>query len=577
MTDNERKYIVLDIKKIKPQLTRDLWDTNTYLYLVKMSVLYKSYAKLDDYKKANEYAKEFLRKANGKTIRMVPDKSERSVLISLVHETYFFLARQGLFHYYLIAMELKREPKDKFYGPRMKQLRPIVDALQKLHDGVYTKMILMMPPRTGKSTLGQLYSTMVMGERYNKSEITVSFGDSVARLFYNQIYNFTTDTMYNYAKIFPKAAAYVETQKKEKTIDLGEARGFTTYAFRSIDGSITGSLEATELMYLDDVIKNIEQAKNIDRLDDAWAKIVTDVWQRIKWSEGCKFLAIGTNWSNQDPLARLIDEYGDDDDCLVIRIPALDYMTEKSNFDYKYGLGFTTKDYLNLRDRVLKDDPVAWSCIYQQTSLERGQVKFPEGDIQYIDELPDKKPTRKVGFIDPAFGGGDFLSFPIAYVYGEGIHKEVVIVDFVFDNRTKNLTIPRCSAKIKRYDLSIIWVESNNGGELYAGNLKDHLTLNHTSCKIVTKYAGTQVSKDARIEQYSDDIISFKFLSLKARKGNDDYARAMNNLLTYMPGQKSARMHDDCPDSLAGLAAHIIRRKNVIRPVSRNELQYKYL
>lgn len=54
------------------------------------------------------------------------------------------------FDAYLIFMELGREPKDRFYQPRRKILKRVVDALQQLADGELEELFLSLPPRTGK-------------------------------------------------------------------------------------------------------------------------------------------------------------------------------------------------------------------------------------------------------------------------------------------------------------------------------------------------------------------------------------------------------------------------------------------
>ena len=51
---------------------------------------------------------------------------------------------------YLLYLELKRNPEDRFYQPRRKVLKPIVDALQKLADGELRELFLSCPPRVGK-------------------------------------------------------------------------------------------------------------------------------------------------------------------------------------------------------------------------------------------------------------------------------------------------------------------------------------------------------------------------------------------------------------------------------------------
>ena len=57
------------------------------------------------------------------------------------------------FESFLIYMERYRPFKKKFYEPRKKTLKVVVDDLQDLENGVIEFYGLSMPPRVGKSTI----------------------------------------------------------------------------------------------------------------------------------------------------------------------------------------------------------------------------------------------------------------------------------------------------------------------------------------------------------------------------------------------------------------------------------------
>lgn len=52
---------------------------------------------------------------------------------------------------YLMYIEFDREPSKKFYLPRRKVLKVIVDDLQDLEDGKLDFLSISLPPRVGKS------------------------------------------------------------------------------------------------------------------------------------------------------------------------------------------------------------------------------------------------------------------------------------------------------------------------------------------------------------------------------------------------------------------------------------------
>ena len=78
----------------------------------------------------------------------------------------------------------------------------------------------------------------------------------------------------------------------------------------------------------------------------------------------------------------------------------------------------------------------------------------------YNGVLPDGEPDNICFVNDVAWGGGDSLSMPIAYVYGH----DVYIHDWIFDRRDKSCTKPRVVAKILQHKIKMGRTEANNGG-----------------------------------------------------------------------------------------------------------------
>ncbi|MEG0914328.1 MAG: hypothetical protein RSG57_01100, partial [Christensenellaceae bacterium] len=68
------------------------------------------------------------------------------------------------FDSYLLYVEWNREPDKKFYPPRRKQLKPIVDALQELADDKLDLLAVSLPLGCGKTTLAIFYLTWLGGK-----------------------------------------------------------------------------------------------------------------------------------------------------------------------------------------------------------------------------------------------------------------------------------------------------------------------------------------------------------------------------------------------------------------------------
>ena len=559
-----------DIDKLLTQLKEPRLRSNFYLFCKKMSVLYTFYIDEGDYESADKWAKQFIKECKGKELIELSE-TRRLELLNDIRSAYIYLGGRGYFHYFLLAMEFDRPLRERFYQPRMKQLKKVVQDLQDLYDRKIVFYLLEMPPRVGKTTIGLFFLAMCVGMHPNKSSLTASYAGYVASTFYDGILEFISDPRYNFKEIFPDCPL-VDTDSKNMSLDLKDKQRYKSITFRSIDGQITGALEANDVMYFDDLIQNIEEAKNIDRLDKAWDKVTVDLFQRMKPEEGCVLLAIGTNWSDKDPLTRLSELYQDNPKARVHRMPALDDDTDESNFDYDYGVGFSTEYYRNLRDNVYKDDPVSFNCIYQQKAMERVALDFPSDILKRYKELPPGKPDRIISFVDCAFGGGDCVSMPVCYVYKD----DGYIVDFVYDSRTYNYTEREVANMILKHKVAICTFESNNGGEFYCKDVKDLLKNEKHRCKITSERSPSSIAKWDRIEQYSVDILNFYYKDESLYERNSPYAQAMRNLTTYSSKARNPKKHDDCPDSLAGLSK-MIRRPRVTRVKSYNRSSLPYM
>lgn len=54
---------------------------------------------------------------------------------------------------YLLYLEINRRPNERFYQPRRRVLKQVVDALQMLVDDELDELFISMPPRVGKTTI----------------------------------------------------------------------------------------------------------------------------------------------------------------------------------------------------------------------------------------------------------------------------------------------------------------------------------------------------------------------------------------------------------------------------------------
>ena len=466
------------------------------------------------------------------------------------------------FDSYLIALEWNRKPEQRFYLPRRKVLKVAVDAIQSLENDELDELFLSQPPRTGKSTLMIFAMTWKIGKNSEMSNLYSAYSDKITNKFYDGCLEVITDNVtYRWNEIFYQFGyGKPLTDGKDLTIDIGRMKHYPSLTSRSIHGTLNGACDATGWIISDDLVSGIEEAINKDRLVSLWNKVDNNLIPRGKGKT--KFIWEGTRWANSDPIALRLEVLQREENkhirYKVINIPALNENGE-SNFDYDYGVGFTTEYYLSRRASFeYNQDIASWNAQYQGEPIEREGTVFESADMNYYNgELPpDDKFVRAFMAIDPAFGGGDYTSSPVCLQYTDGVY----IPDVVYDNGDKTITIPQIVEKVIAYKVTALRVECNKMTVSYKEELEKALEKKGVKINIQTKAAPNNQSKEARIFDKAPTIRGFYFLD--ENKRSKAYTTFMVNVYSFrVTGHNK---HDDAPDSLA-MAADFIERPAVAK------------
>ena len=447
------------------------------------------------------------------------------------------------FDAYLQAVEYGKPLDKKFYLPRRHYLKRYVEGYQEVLEGKLDFLSISMPKRCGKSQLGINFTNMLSGKFPDRSTLMEGTGDDLVQSFYKGCLEYIQQPNdYHFYDIFPESKL-VQTNAATKVINLLHKSRFPTVMCRSIDARQVGLSEATNLLYLDDCVEGREEAKNRQRLDDKWEVISGDIIGRA--IEGTPIVICGTRYSLYDPIGHLQEEMRKQGKrCKIIETPALDPVTDESNFEYiREGRKVFTTQYFRDQREMLSAEQ--FESEFQQQPFEAKGILFPEASLNRYFELPvDREPDSIIAVCDTADKGADYCSMPIAAVYGD----EVYIVDVVFDDSPPEVTKPECAKALMDNLVVAGTFESNNAGTYFARDVQQILTDRKYVCNIRTKR--TISNKQTRIEFASDNIIKhfyFKDPSLYAR--NSQYAMFMKQVTTYTRSGKVP--HDDAPDSLS--------------------------
>lgn len=486
------------------------------------------------------------------------DKAER--LRKLIFELYKLEAPYH-FDAYCLALEYDRPLEEQFYYPRRKVLSQFVEKLQELEEGKLQELFLSCPPRVGKTTLLLFYTTWVMGRHPESSNLYSSFSDIITQAFYNGVLEIMQDnTTYKYLEIFPTSEiAKAGTNAKDETIDLVRKKHYPTLTCRSLYGTLNGACDCNGILIGDDLIGGIEEAMNKDRLISAWSKVDNNLIPRAK--ESARILWCGTRWSIADPIGlrqNLLEEDMNfrNRKYVICNLPALNEKDE-SNFEYLYGVGFSTDFYKQRRASFERNnDTASWSAQYMCVPIERDGTVFSPEEFRYFDGvLPDTEIDRVFMAVDPAFGGGDFTASPVCVQYGEDIY----VVDVVYSNAEKNVTQPVIADKCLKYDVQVLQIEASRSLMSYVEGLQAKIREIGATTVVHTKPASNTTSKEQRIYDRAPDIREH-FIFLESGKRSKMYDLFMQNVFSFKIEGKNK--HDDAPDSLT-MASEMALRKTI--------------
>lgn len=453
------------------------------------------------------------------------------------------------FDSFMTYIELDRKPEKRFYAPRKHYLRPMVQGFQDVLDGKLRLLTISMPKRAGKSQTGINFVNMLSGKFPDRSTLMEGTGDDLVKSFYNGCLEYlTVPNEYLFYDVFPDARL-VQTNADTKTLNLKSKSRFPTIMCRSIDARQVGLSEATNVLYLDDCVEGREEAKNRQRLDDKWEVISGDIMGRA--IEGTPMVFTGTRYSLYDPIGRVQEHAQREGWALrAIEIPALDLVTDESNYEYeREGKKVFTTAYFREQRELLSAEQ--FESEFQQQPFEAKGLLFNKDELNYFFELPkDRDPDTIIAVGDTAESGSDSTSMPVAMIYGNAVY----IVDVVFDDSPAEVTKPECAKCLIENKVASAVFESNNAGQYYARDVDQIIRDRGYSVGIRTKR--TISNKQTRIEFASDNIKkNFYFKHPSTYKRGSQYWNFMKEVTTYTRSGKVP--HDDAPDSLSLLENEI--------------------
>lgn len=488
-----------------------------------------------------KYAFEY--KTTNKTILELIDCFYSVLLLEAQHKVI-----DSFFRY----IEHKREPKERFYMPRRKQLLKIglVDALQGMIDDKYDILCISLIPGAGKTTIEKFFNAAVIGWYPKDFNLFYSHSGDITRMYYDGIYDIVTNSdEYAWNEIFPDL--YVtSTNAKTEQFNVGKYKPFPSVQCTSVGSKNAGKVRASKFLLVDDMIGGIEEALNPAILEKLWSKYSVDARQRkIKDTDGknCKEIHIATRWSVQDVIGRIQKMYEGNPRVKVIAVPDVDPVTGKSNFDYEFS-GFDEEFFA---DQQLLMDDISYKCLYKQEPIEREGLLFPEDKIRRYLNLPHGVPEIVTAQCDTKGKGTDYFVMPVFQKFGEDYY----CVDAVCDNTADyEMQYENAANMLVNNEVIECEFERNAGGDRVAMEVNKRVEAKGWICNITD--VPTETNKEARIFQCSNWILQhviFKDASKYTPK--EPYGVMMTLLKQYSVSGK--KQLDDVPDVFSNFALRI--------------------
>ena len=449
----------------------------------------------------------------------------------------------------------------------------VIDRIEKIEgyrgncitveDGVYLVGKTLKP--THNSTLSLFALAWLTMKRPNSHSAIGSHSGILAEGFYDEMMNFYTSSEYTFAEIYHfwngDKEIIQDKSAEHLTINLCEPDRLNTLTMRGIDGTWTGAVDISwdGVLTVDDLVRDRTHALSPTRMEGTWNEYLNKMHDRLN-----PFLAtdgkdpreydlqgldifpeppemmIGTLWNIYDPLYRYERKYIDDPLYRFRKIPALNEDNE-SNFSY-----VPTSYYLNQKEILSEAD---FAAKFQQSPFVREGLLFAKGELNYFDGNLPNDSYKIVAVLDPAVGGGDFLSMPIV-----AVGKKKFIIDWIYDNRTRGITVPRIIRKIINHKVRELYYENNGIGRAFEDPIKEGLKKeNYFGIKINTFNAPEHMNKTEKISYYADSVKNELYFIEEGSKGqykrSQEYSEALWSVNTFTLEGKN--VHDDAPDSLA--------------------------
>lgn len=451
------------------------------------------------------------------------------------------LARRHFFSY-------ARLMAPDFYKRSRAYLVELCDALQGFVKSDDDVLVINEPPRHGKSRTAGLFVQWLLGKDPSIKVMTGSYNETLSTTFSKGVRNAIQEVKADpnipvFSDVFPG----VGIKQGDGAMNLWSLQGgYNNYLATSPTGTATGF--GADVMIIDDLIKNAQEAFNEAALDAQWSWFVNTMLSRLE--SGGKIIIIMTRWSSQDLAGRALTE-----------LPGLGYKVKHISMKALQDDGtMLCEDILSRAqyERTFKtQSPEIAAANYQQKPIDQEGRLYKH--FKTYGDIPRDKHGNALfrgifSYTDTADEGSDWLAH---YVYGV-YQEEAYILDVVFTQSPMEVTEPAVAKSLYDYKVNVATIESNNGGRGFARQVERRLHGDYHSNVTKVQWFHNSQNKIARILSNSTWVMDHIYFPTNWR---DRWPDLFDFLTRYQREGKNE--HDDAPDALTGVAESIQNKVHI--------------
>lgn len=430
-----------------------------------------------------------------------------------------------------------------FYREDRPFLRELCETMQNFYFGDNDSEILSIniAPRHGKSRTATLFVEWVLGKDNKTKIMTGSYNETLSTEFSKQVRNAiqeekADDDKLVYSDIFPNTK--IKDGDAQASMWSLEGSSVKNYLATSPNGTATGF--GCNLMIIDDLIKNAEEAKNQNALEKQWSWFTNTMLSRREGKK--KIIIIMTRWATKDLAGRALEHFEN----IGAKVSALIFPTEQKDGSVLCD-SILDKATCEVLKMTLGED--IFQANYNQQPIDLKGVLYTY--LETYDELPEEILTID-NYTDTADTGEDYLC-SITYAIGAKTEK-AYILDIIYTQEDMTVTEPLLARTLMAFDVNVARVESNNGGRGFSRNVEREtrkLGNNKTMFKpftqtknkvtrILTGATGVMLNvlfpKDwaTRFPEFYRDTIQYQRIGKNIHDDNVDTLTGVYEKMTYV-------------------------------------------